>query len=104
MAPRVGLQPTLFGNDLPKFDIHRARIPTPLFKDIIKDLDIIMKQYGEPRDHGNEVARSRFLAPVSIFSWGSLATAHDVLSFLTEPSPFSIWPFVTFQNLSFPAT
>jgi hypothetical protein len=69
MAPRAGLGPTVAVNDIPTFYIHRACIPTPLFKNIIKDLDIIMKQYGEPRDHGNEQARSRFLAPVSLFSW-----------------------------------
>ena len=47
------------------FDIYRARIPTALFKAIVEDLDIVMNQYGEPRDHKNELARSRFLAPVS---------------------------------------
>ena len=65
IAPRVGLDNLLKGNDMHTFDIHRARIPTPLFKAIVEDLGIVMNQYGEPRDHKNEAARSRFLAPVS---------------------------------------
>ena len=65
IAPRVGLDPSLKGNDMQVFDIHRARIPTALFKAIVEDLGIVMNQYGEPRDHKNEAARSRFLAPVS---------------------------------------
>ena len=65
MAPRVGLEPTCAGNDMPTFDVHRARIPTPLFKDIIRDLEIAMKQYGEPFDQHSAQARSRVLAPVS---------------------------------------
>ena len=65
IAPRVGLDPLLKGNDMQAFDIHRARIPTSLFKAMVEDLDVVMNQYGEPRDHKNEEARSRFLAPVS---------------------------------------
>ena len=65
IAPRVGLQFELAGRDMPTFNIHRARIPSSLFKDIIGDIQIIMKQYGEPIRHKNEAARSRFLAPVS---------------------------------------
>ena len=65
IAPRVGLKFELAGEDMPTFDIHRARIPSSLFKDIIGDLQVIMKQYGEPTRHKNEEARSRFLAPVS---------------------------------------
>ena len=53
------------GADMKTFDIHRARIPTSMFKDIVMDLQIAMNQYGEPLDHKNEEARSRFLAPVS---------------------------------------
>lgn len=64
IAPRVGLDPLLKGNDMQAFDIHRARIPTALFKAIVEDLGIVMNQYGEPRDHKNEQARSRFLAPL----------------------------------------
>lgn len=65
IAPRVGLKFELAGNDMPTFDIHRARIPTPLFGDIINDLEVVMKQYGLPIRHKNVEARSRLLAPVS---------------------------------------
>jgi len=64
IAPRVGLDPLLKGNDMQAFDIHRARIPTSLFKAMVEDLGVVMNQYGEPRDHKNEEARSRFLAPL----------------------------------------
>ena len=65
IAPRVGLSPELGGRDMETFEIHRARIPTSLFKEIVQDIEIAMKQYGEPVQHKNEEARSRFLAPVS---------------------------------------
>jgi hypothetical protein len=65
IAPRVGLDSTLSGNDITEFNIYRARIPTALFKAIVEDLDIVMNQYGGPHDHKIEEARSRFLAPVS---------------------------------------
>ncbi|KAK2467391.1 hypothetical protein APHAL10511_000626 [Amanita phalloides] len=64
IAARVDLDNTLAGNDMPQFFIHRARIPTRLFKDIVSDLEVIMNQYGEPVNHKNEEARSRFLAPL----------------------------------------
>ena len=64
IAPTVGLESTLASYDMPTFEIHRARIPTSLFKLIVGDLEIVMNPYGEPRDHKNEKARSRFLAPV----------------------------------------
>jgi hypothetical protein len=36
-----------------------------MFKEIVQDLEIGMNQYGEPLNHSNMEARSRFLAPVS---------------------------------------
>jgi hypothetical protein len=65
IAPRVGLAAGLAGDDMETFDIHRARIPTSMFKAIVEDLEIMMKQYGQPNIHKNGEARSRFLAPVS---------------------------------------
>lgn len=61
IAPRVGLQFELAGKDMPTIDIHRARIPTSLFKDIIGDAQIIMNLYGEPGCYKNEEAKSWFL-------------------------------------------
>ena len=46
--------------------MHRARIPNALFKEIIEDIEVVMKQYGPTSDHQNEEARSRFLAPASV--------------------------------------
>jgi hypothetical protein len=65
IAPRVGLQSDLRGRDMLTFDIYRARIPNSLFRTIISDIQVMMKQYGDPVCHKNEEARSRFLAPVS---------------------------------------
>lgn len=66
IAPFVGLEPSLCLRDAPTFEMHRARIPNALFKEIIEDIEIVMKQYGPPSDHQNEEARSRFLAPASV--------------------------------------
>ena len=63
IAPRVGLQFELASRDMPTFNIHRVRIPSSLFKDIIGVIQVIMKQYGEPTRHKTEEDRSRFLAP-----------------------------------------
>jgi hypothetical protein len=65
IAPRVDLQPGLQGRDMSTFDIYRARIPNSLFREIISDFQVMMKQYGDPVYHKNGEARSRFLAPVS---------------------------------------
>jgi len=64
IAPRVGLDCMLASYDMPTFKIHHACIPTSLFKLIVGDLEIVMNQYREPRNHKNEEARSRLLAPV----------------------------------------
>jgi len=65
IAPRVALEPLLKWTDMQTFYIHRARIPTLLFREIVADLQILMYQFGDPQDHVNEEARSRFIAPVS---------------------------------------
>ena len=41
IAPTVGLDPLLKGNDMQAFDIHHACIPTALFKAMVEDLDIV---------------------------------------------------------------
>jgi len=64
VAPFVGLNPTLSFRDVSTFQLHRARIPTSLFKEIVEDMQIAMHQYGPPIDHKNVQARSRFLAPI----------------------------------------
>jgi hypothetical protein len=49
IARMVGLDPLSAGKDMSTFEIHRARIPTSLFKLIIGDFEIIMNQYGEQK-------------------------------------------------------
>jgi hypothetical protein len=66
IAPYVDLDPNQNYRDAPTFQLNRARLPTALFKEIVQDIQIIMKQYGPPIDHQNVEARSRFLAPVGI--------------------------------------
>lgn len=67
IAPFVGLDPGLQLRDATSFTVYRARIPTVLFKNIVQDIEIVMKQYGPPIDHQNVEARSIFLAPVSVY-------------------------------------
>jgi hypothetical protein len=62
----VGLDPDWGLLNIPTFDLNRSRIPTSLFKDIVEDMDVLLPQYGNLRDHVTEDARSRFLSPVRI--------------------------------------
>ena len=64
IASHVGLDPLRGGDDAPIFPMGRARIPLSLFRQVVQDVDLTMKQYGKPVQHDNGEARSRFLAPV----------------------------------------
>ena len=64
MAPFVGLDPDKMMEDITTFDLYRSRIPTPLFKSIVQDMDVLLSQYGPPAEHETEEATSRFFAPV----------------------------------------
>jgi hypothetical protein len=71
IAPSVGLDPLWIFYDAPLFDLHRSRIPTSLFKEIVEDMDTLILQFGTLRPtlrqrRITEDARSRVLAPVSI--------------------------------------
>ena len=70
MAHFVGLDPGNQLYDAGSFRVlYRARLPTTLatlFKDIVKDIGIAMKQREPPINQDNEETKSRFLAPVSI--------------------------------------
>ena len=67
IAPFVGLQPRAGVLGAPTIEMHRARIPNALFKDIIGDIEITMKQYGPPPLYHESVAEmSRFFAPVRV--------------------------------------
>jgi hypothetical protein len=66
VARLVELDPDKELTDIGTFEIHRSRIPTDLFKSIVTDMDIMLIQYGAPREHRTEEARSRFFSPVRI--------------------------------------
>lgn len=66
IAPFIGLLPILDLRDAPLFNLHRSRIPTALFKNIVKDMDFLLIQYGSLGNHDTKEARSRLFAPVSI--------------------------------------
>ena len=64
VAPLVNLDPAREFNDCPRYHQPRSRILTALFKEIVKDIDLILLQYGPGQCHRSEEARSKFLAPV----------------------------------------
>ncbi|KAH9019018.1 hypothetical protein EDB85DRAFT_2010048 [Lactarius pseudohatsudake] len=64
IASFVGLDYVLEFTDVTLFDLRRSRIPTTLFRDIVRDMDVLLIQYGSPRQHSNEETRSRFFAPI----------------------------------------
>jgi hypothetical protein len=66
VAPLVGLDFSQGFHDAPTFEMKLARLPTRLFKEIVEDVQLILKQYGPPDYHCNERASSRFFAPVSL--------------------------------------
>jgi len=65
IAPLVGLEPALEGDDIPTFDMFRARLPNHIFNQIIKDLQVFTAQYGPLGKHKNEEARARYMSGVS---------------------------------------
>ncbi|KZT51840.1 hypothetical protein CALCODRAFT_487590 [Calocera cornea HHB12733] len=64
LARKVGLDASFSMQDTPTFPLHRARIPTSLFKEIVGDIEMAVKQYGLPHELDNEPTRSRFIASI----------------------------------------
>jgi hypothetical protein len=108
IALKFHLDPILMGADMKTFEVHRARIPTLLFKAIVEDISIMMNQYGESMDHKNAEATTRFLAPVSAKRFSLfflvlfeltllLAIQLDSCTFQSKHSQYSrvpyIWPY-----------
>ncbi|RMZ82040.1 hypothetical protein DV736_g6643, partial [Chaetothyriales sp. CBS 134916] len=62
IAPKLGLRPSLRGNDIPNFEMSGARLPSSVFSQILADLQLFSFQYGPPSMHINEEARGRFLS------------------------------------------
>jgi len=64
IAPLVGLDPTIEGQDIPTFEMFHARLPSRIFPLIVDDLQMFETQYGPMNKHRNEEARSRYLSGV----------------------------------------
>jgi hypothetical protein len=70
----VGLEASLKMNNIKTFKLKCSHIPMVLFKSIVRDIDIMLVQYGPLIEHKMEEARSQFLSPVSarqLFIWQS---------------------------------
>jgi hypothetical protein len=66
VTPFVGLEPDERMDDIEIFRLHRSRISTALFKQIVQDIEIMSIQYGPPFKHETEEATLRFISPVSV--------------------------------------
>ena len=64
IAPLVGLEPSVDGDDIPTFEMFHARIPSRIFPPIVDDIQMFETQYGPIGKHRNEEARSRYLSGV----------------------------------------
>ena len=76
IAPLVGLDPRVEGDDIPTFKMSYARLPNAIFSKIINDLQELEAQYGRVKKHTNEETRSRYLAGVSSLSYFSCDRIH----------------------------
>jgi hypothetical protein len=76
IAPKIGLDPILRGDDIPPFEMFRARLPNATFHQIVRDLRVFAAQYGPMGKHENEEARARYLAGVN--SSGSFKSSTTV--------------------------
>lgn len=66
VAPLVGLRPEAQLRDVSPFLISRARIPNDLFARIVDDIQVMVNNYGPYREHENDEATSRAIAPVRL--------------------------------------
>jgi hypothetical protein len=64
IAPKVGLAPHRRGDDIPTFQMHRARLPNDLFWEILQDLRAAANHYGTRDFQTNEEARSCYISAV----------------------------------------
>ena len=64
IAPMVGLEPIVHGDDIPTFDMFRARLPNHIFNQTVEDLRLFSAQYGPMGKRQNEEARARYLSGV----------------------------------------
>src|SRR5438034_469554 len=64
VAPYVWLSPHAAGRDMQHLEVFRSRIPKDLYREITRDVDDALTQYGPLESHDNEEARSRFISSV----------------------------------------
>lgn len=64
MADHSLADPEAFADDIPSFQLARARLPRSVFARIVHDIGDTMQQYGPVYLHLTEEARSRFLSPL----------------------------------------
>ncbi|KIX07252.1 uncharacterized protein Z518_01905 [Rhinocladiella mackenziei CBS 650.93] len=62
IAPIVGLEAVVKGDDILAFDMFRARLPNSVFNQIVEDLRRFSAQYGPMSKHENEEARACYLS------------------------------------------
>ena len=55
------------GDDIPTFEMSRARLTETLFSQIVTDLETFSWEYGPWSKHLNEEARARYLSGVILF-------------------------------------
>src|SRR5947207_13728758 len=65
IAPKVGLDPIVEGDDIPLFEMCHCRLTNGTFSQIVRDLRVFSAQYGPMSKHKNEEARARYLSGVS---------------------------------------
>lgn len=64
IAPKVGLSAERRGDDIPLFDMSKARLEDDLFWEILKELSSNTQQYGTRDYQVSEEARSRVISAV----------------------------------------
>ena len=96
----VGLDPTVKGNDIPFFDMFRARLPNAIFHKIVEDLQAFSAQYGPMNRHENEEARARYLSGVYSPSSFKIPTANIYIVFQQNCGPI-FWSFVQYPGNNF---
>lgn len=69
IAPFIGLGPFQKLADISTYELHRSRIPTALFHEIVKDIkrNMLITRYNSPGGHPIVLAVALVLNPVRIF-------------------------------------
>ena len=79
IAEFVGLDADGALEDIETFELSRVRIPTSLFRSILEDMDIVMRQYGPNFQHPNVEATSRYMAPVRTSQFSTLRSTQALV-------------------------